>query len=358
MEGISRPAPGPGFPGPPRSWTRRSPVADRDLLAQTGQGLVLQHDELLVRRRLAEHREPVPAQDLLEPLGGLDPVPSDLPIEAVGEQGVELHAEDAALCQHGKALLRVVGEMRRSSVREDQRLAAERAALGSADVEGVAEGGDRFQIQVGCPARKTVGQPRAVQIQAQTVLPANGGDVLQLPPGIETAPLRRVRHVDHARPDDVLAVLIRQHGLGQLAYRGGGQLAVPFGQEQELAADGLQTAGLVDVDMSGLRRHHALPGPKQGGDRHHVDLGPAAEEKDGAVGAAAGVQDLPLRRPRPPVVSVARAGLQIGFQQALHQLRMRPGNVITLKIDHTISYPVIRRRICVPCAFSQASCVR
>ena len=80
---------------------------------------------------------------------------------AVGEQGVELNRVQAALCDHRAVALDHGLELTRHiAAREHDRLAAQRAALGAADVEHIGEPCDICQCDIGI-RRQAVAEARA-----------------------------------------------------------------------------------------------------------------------------------------------------------------------------------------------------
>ena len=121
---------------------------------------------------------------------------------------------------------------------DDDGLAEQRTALGTAQVKHVAECGVVLQAQIVGGTRQAVGHPRAVHEQVESQLVAGGGNVGQFFLIIKGADLGGVRDVDHAGLDLVLvagvgAVLL--HGFADLA---GCDLAVFAGQRQALVACG------------------------------------------------------------------------------------------------------------------------
>lgn len=139
------------------------------------------------------------AQDAAQLVGHGDGVATQLVIQPVGEQRVELHAEQTPLGQQGTVLLGVGEEVAgHAAAREHDRLAAERPAFGAADVEGVGEARDVGQGDVGVGSGQAIGEARTVQVQRDVVAAAEGRQLLQLGQRVQRAQLGGVRDEHHA----------------------------------------------------------------------------------------------------------------------------------------------------------------
>ena len=84
------------------------PEAELGLAFQRGQLLVGQHDEHLIRGRIHEERIALFGQSLLEHGGGLNGIFADGLVQVIGEQHIELDAQQTALCQQSALLLDLV----------------------------------------------------------------------------------------------------------------------------------------------------------------------------------------------------------------------------------------------------------
>ena len=71
-----------------------------------------------------------------------------------------------------------------AAAREHDRLAAERPALGAADVEGVGEARDVGQGDIGAGGGQAIGEARAVQVQGNPVAMAERRELFQLGQGV------------------------------------------------------------------------------------------------------------------------------------------------------------------------------
>ncbi len=274
----------------------------------------------------------------LFPQGGPDPVrlpdrdPAQLFIQAVGKEGIKLEPGDAALGQQGALLLDLGKDMGGGAgLREDQGFPEEGAALGAADIEGVAEAGQIRQGDVVFPAGQGIGQAGAVHIEQQIVFQANPADLLQLAAAVQSAVFRGLGEIDHAGGHQVVPVSVLPPGAEQSPQGFSADLAVPLGQGEHLVAAVLDGAGLMGADVPGFRRHHALPALQQRGDDHRVGLGASRQE-----------ENLRLRRPAggpDPVPGGGGIGIrpvaggfdQIGFLQPLQDRRMGALHIVGSK---------------------------
>ena len=159
---------------------------------QLGQSAVFHDDELLIgggleRKAIALGLEPVAQLD-----GEFDRRCTDLLIQPVGEQGIELQRVQTTLCDHRAAALDHRDELfRHIAVREHDRFAAERAAFGAADVEHIGELGDVCQRYIGF-RRKAVAEACAVQKQRHIELSAYSRQAFQLIFGVKRAVFGRM----------------------------------------------------------------------------------------------------------------------------------------------------------------------
>ena len=97
----------------------------------------------------------------------------NLKVQIVRHEGIKLHPQQAALCQHTAVLLDEVTEvLLESRAPNHHRFAKQGAHLGAADVEHIAQPGDIRKGQVITLRHQAVAQPRAVQEQVQSQLPA------------------------------------------------------------------------------------------------------------------------------------------------------------------------------------------
>ena len=209
-----------------------------------------------------------------------------------------------------------------SAIGNDHRLSEKRTDLGTANIEHIAEPGQIRQGNVVALSRQAIAQPGPVHKQVQPQLPANAADGLQLIQGIQGAQLRRGGKIDQLRLNRMLEALVRPVGQNQVLDLQGGDFAVLPGNCQNLVAGGLDGAGLVAVDMGGIRTDGTLMGPQRSGNHRQVGLGAPHQEMDRQRIVLA---DGPYFRRGSGAVAIraVTAGLlQIGLGQSLQDLRM------------------------------------
>ena len=162
------------------------------MLANARHVLVGQNHELLVSRRLQEEPVAVLVQHATKRLRGFDRLTANLKIQAVGKERLKLHARQAALGQQRAVLLNTRNGMRRGAhAAEHHSLAAERAALGAADVEHVAQLRQLGQGNVALIGRQRIGQAGAIHKQRNLALLAHCVNRRELGLGVQRAVLGR-----------------------------------------------------------------------------------------------------------------------------------------------------------------------
>ena len=206
------------------------------------------------------------------------------------------------------------------------------AHLRPSDVEHVGPLRQVAQRHVVALRRQRVAQPCPVDVERNTRLPAEPGQLFQLPEGVERAQFGRLRDVDHARRHHVLARLVRRIGLQAMPERVGGQLAVPSGQGQHLVARGLDGPRLVYVDVARIGADGALMPAQQRVDDRRVGLRAADEEVYGRFGLAAGLADAFAGRAAVVVRAVARRLFQIGCPQAVDDFGAGALHIVAVEV--------------------------
>ena len=177
-------------------------------------------------------------------------------VQAILQQRLELDAQQAALGQHGAPLLHVPAEVVVRGVHH-QGLTEEGAVLGAADVEGIRQCRQVREGQVIVRRGEGGTQPGTVQEQEQAVSVAASSQSGQLGLGVNGADLRGVGDIHHFGGDHVLrAVVFCQDRL----HQGGGQLAVGRIDGADLVAGGLNSAGLMGIDVGGMGADDRLIG--------------------------------------------------------------------------------------------------
>ena len=231
---------------------------------------------------------------------------------------------------HGLELARHI------AVREHDRLAAQRAALGAADVEHIGQPCDVRERYIGI-CRQAVAEARAIEEERQIECLAHGGNALQLVFRVKRAVFGRMGDIDHAREYHVVMAFVRVERLDVLAQIVRVQLAVPVRNGQHLVSGALDGAGLMGVHMAAGGRDNAFIRTQQRVDDNHVGLRAAGEEVNLSLRAGAGRLDL-LRSGRGDlVISVAGERLHIGLRQMFQNFGVCAVTVIVYKKQHDFS---------------------
>ncbi len=263
----------------------------------------------------------------LERHGLGDGMARNVPIEIVGKERIELHAQKPPLCQH-RALLLGHGHKaaRRHALAKHQRLPAERADLGAADGEHVGERRHVPDRHVAGGAHEPVAQPRPVEKQRQVPPAAGLIQRRKLCLGVERPQLRGLGEVDHAGAGHVL---VRRVGVeaAQIGFQlPGVELARVGRQRQHLVAGKLDRPGLVHGDVSGLGGKHGLMPPQKRRDHDKVCLRPAGKKMH--VHLPAEASDLLRRTGAPNVLPIARLGYEVCAGKGFQYLRMAALGII------------------------------
>ena len=261
-------------------------------------------------------------------------------------RGGELHAEQAALGEHGAVALHRAAEARLERVvDDDHRLAEEQAVFRAADVKRIAQPRQVLRLQVIARGRERLRQPRAVEVEVHPVRVARRAQGGQLRFRVDGAELRRVGYVCHARQHHVLVVHARRGAVlrGGVRDGGGRELAVRAGHGDHLVAGGLDGAGLVHVDVAGVGRDHGLPRAQERGrgelvrlraadEKVHVGIRAGEAGADG-VGCAAAVV----------VEPVACGDAEVCVAQGAQHVRVGALGVIVLEAEHG-GFPFVRTK--------------
>ena len=265
----------------------------------------------------------------------LDGVAGDLEIQVVGEQRVELNAQQPALGHAAAPLLHNKAEILfQIFVHDDNGFAEQGAHLGATDVEHIAQPRDLWQRHVALLCHQAIAQPCAVNEQRQAVPAAGVIQRRQLRLGIQRASLSGVGDVHHTGLDDVLRGLIVSVPLHIVLHLLRSDLAVGGGQGDDLMARGLDGTGLMAVDVTADGGNHALPGPQDGGDDGGVGLGAAHQKMHVGLRGLAGGLDLLTRRLTVLVLAVAHSLDHICLVELLHHIGMGTLQIVAVEIDH------------------------
>ena len=118
------------------------------------------------------------------------------------------------------------------------------------------------------------------------------------------------------------------------AHLRGGELAVVVRDPQHLVAGGLHRAGLVDIDVSGIRPQRPLVGAQRRVDHRQIGLGAAHQEVNVNVLPAAFCPDFGRGSRAVFVLAIAQGLLHVGGDQPLQHFFMAALAVIIVEIDH------------------------
>jgi hypothetical protein len=245
----------------------------------------------------------------------------------VREVGLELGCEESALREEVAAAHAPLGQVRRPLAVEDQDgLRGHAAVLGGAEGEDVDPGlpghGGRRDPEPG----RSVGEARAVHVDAQA-LPARGvGEGRDLLHGVDGADFRRLRQRQRRRLDVMRSA--PRDGQERLKV-GGGDLAPLSGQAHQLRAARVELgrAALVLHDVRGLVADDAPPGRRERGEGESVRGRAGGDEKDGQV-ALEHLPEARLHPGRDVVPAVGRSRAAVGAKKGVENGRARAGPVV------------------------------
>ena len=258
-------------------------------------------------------------------------------VQVIGEQSVELHAQQTALGQHAAPLLHHKAEVPlQRIVHNDHGFAEQSAHLVAADVEHIAQPRQLRQGQVAIVAGEAVAHPRTVDKEGQAALPAHLVQRRQLRLGVHGAALGGEGDIHHAGHDHVLIVGAEVMPIVIVLHLLGGDLAVVGGQGQHLVAGGLDGAGLVAVDVAAGGGEDALIGPQNGGDHRGVGQRTAHQEVNVGVRGLAGCLDLFPCGGAVLILAVAHGLDHVGLVELCHQGGVCALQIIAVEVDHLI----------------------
>ena len=262
--------------------------------------------------------------------GRLDGGLADRQVEAVLEERLELHAQEAPLRQERAMLLHLGDELAdRSALGDHHGLAEERAALGAADVEDVGQAREVGQRHVVGGRGQRVCEARSVDEELEVALATDGGKLLELLQGVEGAVLGGLRNIDEGGGDHVVTCAITLPRRADALDVGGVDFAVNGRGVEDLVAAALDDAGLVHVDVAGVRRDDALPGQKDRVDDRRIRLRAADQEVHVGVGCLAGLANQVAGALAVLVGAVAAGLLHVGGDEGIKHPGVRTLLVVT-----------------------------
>ena len=199
---------------------------------------------------------------------------------------------------------------------KDDRLAAQCAAFGAADVEHIGEARDVREGHVGVRCQ-AVAEACAVEEQRHIELMADRRDAFQLVFRVNRAVFGRMRDIDHTREYHVVVARVRIERLHIVAQVVRIELAVLMRNGQHLVAGGLDGAGFMRIHMPAGGRYNALIRTEQRINDDHVGLCAAGQEIHLSVRAVRRCFNLFCRRGGKFIVAVAGNRLHIRLCQIL-----------------------------------------
>ncbi len=290
-------------------------------------------DELLVGGRVDVEAVAPLGKSAAELHGHADGMAGNAQVEPVGEERVELQAQQAAFCKQGAVLLdegEEVGEQLR--VGNDDGLAEKRTHFCAADVEHVAQTGNVAKRDVGCFRREAVAQARTINEERDAVPMAHAAQAFKLAEAVERAVLSREGNVEHPGSHHVGVGGIGIETCDVVVDVVGADLSVGLREGDDLVPSCLNGTGLVHVDVSRLGGEHSLPRPEDAVNDGGVGLCAAHEKVHGCVWAAARLPDAFARTCGVGVEAVAGCLFHVGLKQALKDLRVRAFHIVAVKV--------------------------
>ena len=294
-------------------------------------------DEDLVGRRLREQGNARLRASVLHARGVLVRAACDLEVEVVGEERLELRAEQPPLREHGPVLLHARAEMGLELVvHDDDGLAEQRAAFRAAAVEHVGEPGDVLEGNVAADRLEPVGQARAVDEQVERELVAHRADGGELGERVDGTCLRRHGKIDHLGLRDMFGNDASRPVGGDGTHLIGADFAIVSRCGFALVARVLDRAGLVHVDVPRVGADDALPWAQGGLDDDEVRLRAANEEVHIGRGRTCTLANQASRALAHLVAAIAAKRLVVNSLKRLENLGEGAFAVIAVESDHGI----------------------
>lgn len=162
--------------------------AEAHAALQTFGSFVVERDEDLVGRRVESERIAAFHEHIANAVGSIVGAPGDSAVQVVGEQRVELHAQQPALGEQSSMLLDERHEvLRHVAVREHHGFTEHGSDLGAADIEYVRDARDVFKRHVVAGCGQRVAESCAVDEQWHVVLRADLADRFEFVERVERA---------------------------------------------------------------------------------------------------------------------------------------------------------------------------
>ena len=255
------------------------PETHLHLLSQGCIPVLIKNDKNLIGGRWESKLIPFLHQGIPDSPGCLHGSAADSAIQVIRKEGLEHDPCDPPFCQQRAMLFDDREQMRNViMLRNNNRFPEKRTALGSANIEDIAQSGQIRQCHVVFRTGKGIGESCAVHIERNRVFSAYTADLLQFLKGIKRPVLGRLGEIDGPGHDHVVVIVVLPEGIDTRADLLCRDFPVVLFQSQNFMSACLDRAGFMDADMSADGSDHALVRTQHGIDHGGVRLCAAGQE--------------------------------------------------------------------------------
>ncbi len=216
----------------------------------------------------------------------------------------------------------------------DHGFAEEGAAFCASDIEDVAEGGDIAQGHIAAFGIETVGETGTVDEEGDVAVGAHFIKGFELTAGVDGAEFGGKGDVDGSGSNHGIVAVVGIETVDISGDVGGFETAVMAGERDDFVAPGLNSSGLMHVDMARIGAENTLIITKQGIDYGAVGLCATLKEKDLSAVYTAKAQDEFAGRGAIRVVAVAGGVLKIGAHERFHYGGMTACHIVAVEVYH------------------------
>lgn len=260
---------------------------------------------------------------------------ADLVIESAAEECGELEAEEATFGKHGSVAFDKGAKMGKEfGTAGDHGFAEEGATFCASDIEDVAEGGDVAQGHIAAFGIETVGETGTVDEEGDVAVGAHFIKGLELTAIVDGAEFGGEGDVDGAGSNHGIVAVVGIETVDISGYVGRFETAVMAGERDDFVAPGLDSSGLMHVDMARIGAENTLIITKQGIDYGAVGLRAALEEKGLSAVYTAKAQYEFAGRGAIRVVAVAGGVLKIGAHERFHYSGVTACHIVAVEVYH------------------------
>ena len=321
------------------------PKTHLTLFRELVQFLLIQQNEDLVGRSVGSESVSFLLQGPANPLGGGNGSTTDFTVKIVSKQRVELDTGYKTLCENSSVLLDYREETGYGIVLwKNQRFTEKSTALGSSNIEYVAQAGQIGHGDVVFRTGKGIGQTSSVHIEAETLVAAYTADVLKFPKSIERAELCRIGEIDCTGLHHMVPIPVALPGVPAGKNVGGIEFPVSSLDGEDLVSSALNGARFVDADMTGFDRNDPFVWPQNRIQNNGVGLCSADQEPHVRFRCFASLADPGFGGLGKSVFSIYTGFDEIVFQHLLQNRGMRTLIIITGEIQ-------LVGHICIPLYF-------